>query len=859
MQNTNKIKRTIACSAVGVLALAFVVTSISSSSYLPSRLLIAQENTTFDTFSGESYPTTNIQEYPSSTGGGENFDDYNKPDPSYDSDGNYQYDEYKDDYSNQEYPDNNWDSTSPDGNWDNGDYNNQQNYEGDMHGTSTTDGDWNNDYNDNYNDNWQEENDNYKEWDQQNEEKQQYDTEEFGRKIEQLKREIQNRSRDLQRIKREAGDNQQTQQLVLQIESQIQKIENCANSANASDDPVGVCWDLFEDLNPLFEKANMASEAKHFERELRDLERNEREFTKMERDGIDVSGLRTKLAKIKSLIEQMATATDSDTREDLRWEKEDLSEDFRSEMNNAFRQREFTQFNEQCDKHVAREVERAKKELSREGTADANLIAKLDGLVQTCKGIVAKALAKVESGGEIDGWEIGDQLREQVWEKLQELTRSFNEKRMCQDITRGLGELEKGVTVEAPGILAKVPANLKPKIETLIAKGKQILADARNALAVDNCEKAGHILKSAEELEWQFRDIMHAAGLDEGLIDYSDNYEDIYDDFADADFNMDKEKFKQLMKEKRFGVDEMDRMQKLSKDVLAEYFDHNLETNDRTLEFATTANLDNSKLQSLIQAKNDLMAEVEDLRAQVSGLKQEIKNITAELSAYNFGIGGAKDEAKALAAKLSTMGEAEAAEEFRKIKAKAITEKVSEGIIGFPDADDTTDNWFAAFALKAKNEGLIKGNADGTLNPGGQLNYSEAAVAFGRVAGLDGQTSNSAVAGKLAGWANEGVAALETKGVNLDFMSRVNAGDSIKREEVAVLLSEVLGLSDVAVSESGFSDLSQADAREKQAIANVNAAGIMTGKGGTDQFGVGENLSRAALTKVLSLATDQNQ
>ncbi len=101
------------------------------------------------------------------------------------------------------------------------------------------------------------------------------------------------------------------------------------------------------------------------------------------------------------------------------------------------------------------------------------------------------------------------------------------------------------------------------------------------------------------------------------------------------------------------------------------------------------------------------------------------------------------------------------------------------------------------------------------------------------------------------------MAALEAKGVNLDFMSNINAGDFIRREEVAILLNEVLKLENVPVSEAGFTDLYKASERAQQAIANVNAAGIMTGKGGTIEFGVGEVLNRVALTKVLALAAEK--
>lgn len=829
MQNKN-IKRLIAGGIAGALTLALALTAAvqqenSGGSLSPAGayLLALQTIETYDPMTGTSSSSGGGGSYDSTmpTGDGSGgFDQYDKPmvDPgmNYDSSGSYNSTMPTDGGSGGSY------NPSPDLNSNNDQWNNN----GDWHGTD--------DSNDNL---------------------EQNSAEDAAREQQNILREVQQRTRDISRIKRQTNSNPALQTLVNQLESKIQEIKNCANSGGGD---MYSCWQLFEELNPIFEQANLAEEYVYLQRELKDLERTDsRELPQMEKEGVNVTNLRAKLAKIKAVVQQMMNETDREKREDLRWEKEDLWEDFRYEMENSRRQKEFAQFNEQCNVHIKREVERAKKELGRDGSADATVIAKLDGLVATCLRIVTEAQAAATSGGFIDGWEIGDKLREQVWEKLEALTRSFNEGRMCADVTRGAQGLDRGLNTEAPEILAKVPANVKPKLEELIKKGKRILGEIQAALSIDDCGKAARIMQDAEELQWQFEEIMRSAGLNNNLINYEDDYKDMYDDFADADFDMNEDKFKQFMKDKRFGVNEMDRMKKLSKDVLADYIENTVDTDDNTLAYASTAGLENTKLQALIQAKSELMVEVQALRSQVQNLKQEIQNITAELGSYNFGIGAAKDAAKNLAGRIVNLGEAEAVEEFRQIKEQAITQKVEDGLIGFRDADDTTDNWFASFALKSKNEGLINGNADGTLNPGGTLNYSEAAVALGRIAGLDGQTSNSTVANNLADWATEGVGALEQKGVNLDFMSRVQAGDAIKREEVAILLSEVLKLENATISDAGFSDLGQAPARAQQAIANVNAAGIMTGKGGTDEFGVGENLSRAALTKVLAIAAEK--
>jgi hypothetical protein len=858
MQNTKTLKRVIACGAAGALTLAFV--AIATSYDKVSSLFLSAQTGDISNYSKTTDNATHFdhqEKYPDSTipiRHEENYKDFNHDlENNWNHTEDHRYEknenEWNNDYLDKQNNDPNTATTNdyrelenhpkdyPDNQNERNDYNHDS-----MHGSATDDN------------KWREENDNYREYEKQNEEKREHDKQEFEQKRNDLMRELGNRTRDLRKFRRQAKNNSELSSLIDQIENKIQEIRNCANTET---DSTGKCWEFFEELNPLFEKAYFAESTGYLQKELKELDRKKLEFARMEKNGIDTTNLRVKLAKIKNLLEKMLTTTDSKKREDLRYEKEELWEEFNQEMNNAFRSQEFARFDEQCNKHLKKEVERIKKELARENSAN-NIIAELDKLVATCKKIVAEAKAKADNNDFIDGWEISEKIREQVWERLEELTRSFHEDRKCKDIHRGAKELDHGLNVEAPNILTKIPDSMKPKLEELIKKGKIILKDIRTALNNNNCEKAARIMQDAENLHWQFKEIIKKSGLEEDLIDYEDDYKDMYEDFADADFDVNEKEFKQFMKAKRFGVNEMDQMKKLSKDVLADYIENTVDSEDNTLEFASIANLENSKLQALIQSKNELMSEVQKLRGQVSTLKQEIKNITAELGSYNFGIGTAKDEAKELANRITTLNENDAQKEFRKIKEKAISQKFEQGLIGFKDADDNA--WFSGFALKAKNKGLIKGNGDGSfMNPSGNLNYSEAVVAFGRIAGIDENASSySIISRRLAPWAMSGVVALERRGVNLDFMQNVNAGDAIRREEVAILLNDVLDLSNVAISNVNFTDLDKASARARQAIANVSLAGIMTGKGDSTEFGVGENLSRAALTKVLVIATEKN-
>ena len=549
MQNKN-IKRLIAGGIAGALTLALALTAAvqqgnSGSGLSPAGAYLLAMQATDSVTDTTSNSGGGGYDSPTSTGGsgggGGSYDSSMPTDGGGDFD---QYDEFMPDpgmnYDSNDGYDSNWDSSQDSG-------------DGSTH---DSDQDWNSN-DDQWQDNgdqWQDNGDQWQDngdWhgsDDSNDNWEQDSAEDSAREQKNILREVQQRTRDISRIKRQISKNPALQTLVNQLESKIQEIKDCANSGGSD---MYSCWQLFEDLNPLFDQANLAEEYVWLQKELKDLDRhNSRELAKMEKEGVDVTSLRAQLDQIKALIQQIMNETDRDTREDLRWEKEDLWEDFRYEMENAHRQREFTQFDEQCNKHVKREVERAKKELAREGTADATLTAKLDGLVATCLKIVADAKAEANVDGYIDGWEIGEKLREQVWETLEELTRSFHEGRMCKDISRGVEDLDRGLNIEAPAILAKVPASVKPKLEELIKKGQRILSEIQAALSIDDCGKAAHIMRDAEDLHWEFEEIMRSAGLENELIDYEDDYKDMYDDFAEADFDMNEEKFKKFMKNK---------------------------------------------------------------------------------------------------------------------------------------------------------------------------------------------------------------------------------------------------------------------------------------------------------------------
>jgi hypothetical protein len=672
--------------------------------------------------------------------------------------------------------------------------------------------------------------------------------------------------RELDQMERNSRESPDLASHIGPLRSLLKEAISCVSPASTQSDLENCEQQYRERIDQGFEKAHNAQQAQQSRREMENLDRiEEKDFARMEREGLDTSELRKKLKEMKSLLQRRINATDWEEREDLQWEMNDAQEEFWESMNRIQSMGQFVHMEKECGENLAREIDRRKKDMKRGGEVDNAVFAQLDNLIKECKSIVARAKKKAEQGEHIDGWELGEEIREKVWEKFEKLMHKGNEKRFCKDVERGIKDMQRGVHEEAPRMLPQMPESIRPQLKALMERGKSILADTKNAMKNGDCERAGSIMQQGEEMGFEFRDILESAGLskdDLDMMDHEDDYDDFYEDFREDGIDFDRDDFKRSMKNQRAGIKELDLMKKMDREVLADFLRKTEGGSGQTLQFASDVGMSTTQTQSLIRSRNELMEEVSKLKDEIKTLRIEVsrlkEEITQNLNDYNFGSGPAKDKAKNLARKLVGMNDKEAEKELEKIKSEAREEKVSSGMIAFPDADDTPENWFAPHALKAKNVGWIKGNADGTLNPGGTLNYSEAVVAIARIKGeTKGVRSTSAVAKNVAPWARGSVALLESSGVDLTFMESVQAGDPIKREEIALLLNEVLNLPDVAISTAQFTDMGKVkDQQMKQAIANVKAARFMIGKGGTTEFGVGENLSRAALTKVLSLASE---
>lgn len=298
-----------------------------------------------------------------------------------------------------------------------------------------------------------------------------------------------------------------------------------------------------------------------------------------------------------------------------------------------------------------------------------------------------------------------------------------------------------------------------------------------------------------------------------------------------------------------------------------------------TLESVTSFYADEETQRDLFARKTqffELNQQLSDLQSQIQVAKEkldDLERIQNEIASYNF-FGSAGETIRAditnfiEEAKDKGLSKDEIRAKIDDLTAKkdaAIQEsklaKLEAGIIPFKDADD--HEWFTKFAIRVKQKGWIQGTgtSGGTeMNPSGITNVAEAIMMFARVEGIDEAAEPiSGVGKRLPDWAKAAAGTLDEAGVALDeIFGGKNPGDSVSRGEVARLLVQVLGLAAADVSEADvFTDIKLSNGDEKVAIAAVNKAGIMTGQGGAGPkvFDVKGPLNRAALVKILDLAS----
>lgn len=694
----------------------------------------------------------------------------------------------------------------------------------------------------------------------------------MARNMKQSARQIQDMRRSL---KDSRSDNPAIASKIDAFEQGIQKATGCFEGATDFD-AMQDCHDLNNDLNDLNQGIWSTLQAGNIGRDLdnqqRELKNMEREIARLEREGKDTSEFKNILEEIKSIQAEVKGLLESDP-EEAQYRMQDvwdLQRDFWDAMQETHR-------DEQAD-NLKRFVKEGCRDFKREAKRQQGNAAGIEQLVKKCEDLLATAQKDIESGTEPR--EVEENLRwdmDDLWQDFNALMEDQWSANECRDAERSLKDAERAVTREAPDIIDEVrdsnPA-IATKMETLLQKAENILREGFAALKSGSCEKANDATdKLHHDISQRFDDLMDQAGVehdfeedtfDRGFVDF--DYDDVYDDFGFDEDEFGRENFTRHLSDKQYGAKDLSLMKRIAAEVLKEYFTHQKGSDAPDIISSTSAlGISTQEVQKLLQVKNDLVTEINALRTQIQGLKDELVAIASQVEQFTFGEETGKEAAEFVKNELPYLDPEEAAERFEELKQEAREEHYENGRLAFVDIEDITA-WYADDAKVAKELGLVEGTGRSgrtELEPASNTSLAEALTLTARIIEKDIDDTaipTSDVGTALPEWAQPYAATLEDAGVDLDaIFEGTQPSDPVTRGQVAILLDEALELEDADLDlVHHFDDIDEATDEEHDAIAAVFDAGIMKGYGGdSDKFGVNAFLSRSEYVAVANRSHEE--
>ncbi|WP_225442816.1 S-layer homology domain-containing protein [Paenibacillus lycopersici] len=182
--------------------------------------------------------------------------------------------------------------------------------------------------------------------------------------------------------------------------------------------------------------------------------------------------------------------------------------------------------------------------------------------------------------------------------------------------------------------------------------------------------------------------------------------------------------------------------------------------------------------------------------------------------------------------------------------------------IGVPSFSDIQGHWAEASIKQAVSDGIVNGYQDGTFKPNQTVTRAEFAVML--INALKPQVEGTALtftdAAENGAWAQKAIAQAVELGIikgDVDGSFRPNA--PITRAEMAVMLARALKLDVKSVDATEFADDQAIPAWAKGAVAEMEAQGIVQGKG-ANRFAPQDQATRAeAVTVLLKLLAQQSQ
>lgn len=186
----------------------------------------------------------------------------------------------------------------------------------------------------------------------------------------------------------------------------------------------------------------------------------------------------------------------------------------------------------------------------------------------------------------------------------------------------------------------------------------------------------------------------------------------------------------------------------------------------------------------------------------------------------------------------------------RKLLSLFLTFAMLASLFVFPAAAvETTGNWYDEAMNTWVDRGILKGDADGNLNPTANITRAELATMMDRIMGYQVKASNSFTDVDASAWYADAILKANAAGVLQGDGSTARPNDPITRQESMVLLARVMKLSGESGSVS-FSDQSQIASWALDAVKSMAAKGYVQGSNG--MINPTANITRAEMATMLN-------
>ncbi|MFL0376501.1 InlB B-repeat-containing protein [Paenibacillus amylolyticus] len=166
---------------------------------------------------------------------------------------------------------------------------------------------------------------------------------------------------------------------------------------------------------------------------------------------------------------------------------------------------------------------------------------------------------------------------------------------------------------------------------------------------------------------------------------------------------------------------------------------------------------------------------------------------------------------------------------------------------------DVNGHWAEDFIQEAVREGIVSGFSDGSFKPNASVTRAEFTVML--MNALQTEYTEAAISftdhTKIGAWAQSAVArAVKAGFIQGDTEGAFRPNDAVTRAEMAVMVADAFQLKAITGTSSTFADDAQIPLWAKAAVAGMQKAGMLNGKG-LNTFAPSDKTTRAEAVKLL--------